>query len=155
MYNDNILKQNPWGIEAPFFLAGVVMDAEDIYRDTAPLKTVGSNTSPGSLIDKTNFFYLDDEQIARERLGAIAKSEVYFSRPKDLVYFSRADDAEEYGSAFNPYWQARLVQTTNADRVLSVAIQQHQTFGVLDQIADLISGLGNIINDADPQEWFK
>lgn len=60
MYNDNILKDNPWGIEAPYFLAGVVIDDEDIYRDTAPLKTVGSNTSPGSLIDNTNFFYLDD-----------------------------------------------------------------------------------------------
>ena len=154
MYNDNILKGNPWGIEAPFFLAGVVIDAEDIYRDTAPLKTIGDNTSPGSLIDNTNFFYLDDEQIARERLGAIAKSEVYFSRPLDLAYFSRADDAEEYGSAFNPYWQARLVQTTNADRVLSVAIQQHETFGVLDQIADLITGLGNLITDADPLALF-
>ncbi|MCH9049423.1 MAG: hypothetical protein IH836_10910, partial [Proteobacteria bacterium] len=154
MYNDNILKDNPWGIEAPYFLAGVVIDAEDIYRDTAPLKTIGANTSPGSLIDDTNFFYLDDEQIADQELGAIAKSEVYFSRPMDLSYFSRADGAEEYGSAFNPYWQARLVQTTNADRVLSVAIQQHETFGVLDQIADLITGLGNLITDADPLALF-
>ena len=55
--------------------------------------------------------------------------------PYTLVFL--ADDAEEYGSAFNPYWQARLVQTTNADRVLSIALQQKQTFGILDQIEDL------------------
>jgi putative Flp pilus-assembly TadE/G-like protein len=153
MYNDNILKDNPWGIEAPYFLAGVVIDAEDIYRDTAPLKTVGPNATPGSLIQEdTNFFFLDDTKIARKRLGAIAKSEVYFSRPLDLAYFSRADDAEEYGSAFNPYWQARLVQTTNADRVLSIALQQHQTFGILDQIEDLITTLTSI--PADPTDWF-
>jgi len=152
MYNDNILKDNPWGIEAPYFLAGVVIDAEDIYRDTAPLKTIGANTSPGSLIDSTNFFYLDDEQIARKRLGAIAKSEVYFSRPMDLSYFSRADGAEEYGSAFNPYWQARLVQTTNADRVLSIAIQQYETFGIFDQIADIINALSSV--SPDPAAWF-
>jgi len=152
MYNDNILKDNPWGIEAPYFLAGVVIDAEDIYRDTAPLKTIGPNTTPGSLIDETNFFYLDDTQIADQELGAIAKSEVYFSRPMDLSYFSRADDTEEYGSAFNPYWQARLVQTTNADRVLSIALQQKEFFGVLGQIADLIDLLSSI--PTDPMEWF-
>ncbi len=152
MYNDNILKDNPWGIEAPYFLAGVVIDAEDIYRDTAPLKTIGPNTTPGSLIDETNFFYLDDTQIADQELGAIAKSEVYFSRPMDLSYFSRADDTEEYGSAFNPYWQARLVQTTNADRVLSIALQQKEFFGVLGQTADLIDLLSSI--PTDPMEWF-
>ena len=89
-----------------------------------------------------------------QELGAIAKSEVYFSRPKDLAYFSRADDAEEYGSAFNPYWQARLVQTTNADRVLSIAVQQKQTFGVVDQIQDLITSLSSIVTDPDPDSWF-
>jgi len=153
MYNDNILKDNPWGIEAPYFLAGVVIDDVDIYRDTAPLKTIGPNTTPGSLIDKTNFFYLDDTQIADQELGAIAKSEVYFSRPMDLSYFSRADDTEEYGSAFNPYWQARLVQTTNADRVLSIALQQKEFFGVLGQIADLIDLLSSI-DQIDPTDWF-
>lgn len=152
MYNDNILKDNPWGIEAPYFLAGVVIDDVDIYRDTAPLKTIGPNTTPGSLINDTNFFYLDDSEIADQELGAIAKSEVYFSRPMDLSYFSRADDTEEYGSAFNPYWQARLVQTTNADRVLSIALQQKEFFGVLGQIADLIDLLSSI--PTDPTDWF-
>ena len=70
----------------------------------------------------------------------------------DLSYFSRADGAEEYGSAFNPYWQARLVQTTNADRVLSIAIQQKQTFGILDQIADLVNALSSV--PLDPDAWF-
>jgi hypothetical protein len=70
----------------------------------------------------------------------------------DLSYFSRADDTEEYGSAFNPYWQARLVQTTNADRVLSIALQQKEFFGVLGQIADLIDLLSSI--PTDPMEWF-
>ena len=31
---------------------------------------------------------------------------------------------EEYGTAFNPFWQARLVETTELDRAVSLLFQQ-------------------------------
>ena len=150
-YSDTVPKDFPWGIEAPYFLAGVVKDAGDIYSDKAPLtnKDCKDNTqdasSDGFSVD--DMFHLNDYCIADEELGAISKSEVYFSRPLDLAYFGRADDQEEYGSAFNPYWQARLVETTFADRMVAVAVQQKQTFGTLDSIADLVSKLASLPTD--------
>ncbi|MBL1141268.1 MAG: hypothetical protein HND53_04470 [Proteobacteria bacterium] len=153
MYSDTEEQTTPWGYEAPYFLAGVVKDAVDIYSNNAPL----TDTTP-ACIDNTadattaglsfdNAFHLNDGCIADGELGAIAKSEVYFSRPLDLAYFGRADDQEEYGSAFNPYWQARLVQTTNADRMVAIALQQKQTFGTIDSIADLLTQLASIPDD--------
>ena len=151
MYSDTVPKDNPWGFEAPYFLAGVVKDAEDIYSDTAPFANedcIDNTRDPetaGFSVD--NMFHLNDNCIADGELGAIAKSEVYFSRPLDLAYFGRADDQAEYGSAFNPYWQARLVETTNADRVVALALQQKQTFGTLDSIQDLVQQLANLPTD--------
>lgn len=143
MYSDTVPQDNPWGFEAPYFLAGVVKDNEDIYSEDAPLKTVGS----GPTIDDENQFYLDDDAVADGEIGAIAKAEVYFKRPLDLAYFTRADGNEEFGSAFNPFWQARLVETTNADRMFSLALQQKQTFGVIDSIADLAATLASLPSD--------
>jgi hypothetical protein len=145
MYSDTIPQSDPWGFEAPYFLAGVVTDSEDIYSDNAPLRTVGTGSTASPIVNPDNTFYLDDETIADEEIGAIAKSEVYYSRPNDLVYFQRADGNTEYGSAFNPYWQARLVETTFADRSVSILVQQKQPF-VLTTAISLLTPL-------DPTTW--
>jgi hypothetical protein len=142
MYTDTIPQGSPWGFEAPYFLAGVVKDSEVIYSKNAPLKTIGD----GPVISSSNTFYLDDDAIADSEVAAIAKSEVYYKRPQDLDYFRREDDHEEYGSAFNPYWQARLVETTYADRTVSMLIQQKQAFG-------LLSTLVNLTVPLDPTNW--
>ncbi len=126
-------------------------DADDLYSNNAPLTNqdcidnTPDHETAGFSVD--NMFHLNDHCIADEELGVISKSEVYFSRPLDLAYFGRADDLEEYGSAFNPYWQARLVETTNADRVVALALQQKQTFGTLDSIQDLVQQLVNMPTD--------
>jgi len=120
-----------------------VKDDVDIYSDNAPLKTVGD----GPTINSDNAFYLDDSAIADQEIGAIAKSEVYFKRPLDLSYFSRADGNEEFGNSFNPYWQARLVETTNADRMFSIALQQKQTFGIIDSIQDIVESMADLPSD--------
>ncbi len=142
MYSDTIPQSDPWGFEAPYFLAGVVKDSDRIYSDNAPLKTTGTGK-----INSDNFFYLDDDSIADSEVAAIAKSEVYYSRPQDLTYFRRADGNVEYGSAFNPYWQARLVETTYADRTVSILIQQKQTFGFLALLSNLLQV------PLDPTSW--
>jgi hypothetical protein len=59
-----------------------------------------------------------------DELGVLAKAELYFARPNDLSYFQRADGYQEYGNAFNPYWQARLVSVNYADEVVGLFAQQ-------------------------------
>ena len=140
MYTDTNDQGSPWGFEAPYFLAGVVKDSEDIYSDNAPLKTEGTGS-----INSSNYFYLDDKSIADEEVAAISKSEVYYDRPQDLAYFRRDDGHVEYGSAFNPYWQARLVETTYADRTVALLIQQKQIYGLLNTLVN--------INFPDPTSW--
>ncbi len=132
MYTDTIDQGSPWGFEAPYFLAGVVKDSEDIYSKNAPLKTVGNNK-----INSQNYFYLSDKSIADEEVAAISKSEVYYSRPQDLAFFRRDDGNVEFGSAFNPYWQSHLVETTYADRTVALLIQQKQAYGLLNTILNL------------------
>jgi hypothetical protein len=51
-------------------------------------------------------------------LHAIASAEVYFQRPAD-----RADRREEFPSLFNPYWQARLVPVSLAERQLTAGFR--------------------------------
>jgi hypothetical protein len=46
-------------------------------------------------------------------LQSQASAEVYFQRPAN-----RADGRREYASLFNPYWQARLVEVSAAERLL-------------------------------------
>lgn len=105
-------KKNVWGFEAPYLIIGL---KKDLWRiDLKGVKTKGE---------------LELEEAAPDKeLTAMARSEVYFSRPKDLGYFARTDGQEEYGSTFNPYWQARLVDTSYADRVVAMMSEQGQVW---------------------------
>jgi hypothetical protein len=44
-------------------------------------------------------------------VSALASAQVYFNRPFALTAFARGDRKLEVGNLFNPYWQARLVET--------------------------------------------
>jgi hypothetical protein len=114
-------------MEAPYLLIGLIKENDNIR----------SSKSAGR--------FALTEEYAADQLGVIAKSEVYFSRPDDVSYFRRADGKIEYGSGFNPYWQARLVDTTYIDRLAALAIQQRQLYlpslplgPVIDDIEDLL-----------------
>ncbi len=107
------------GIGAPYLIIGLVLDESDydLGRDGT------KENEPVGRLALT-------EKIADQELAVVAKSEVYFSRPTDnkATHFWRADGQEEYGSGFNPYWQARLVETSYTDRVLALLVQQKQDF---------------------------
>ena len=118
------------GIVAPYFIAGVVKDMSE-YKKTGP-----DYDNSDLQVLRTEHAAADDE------LAAIAKSEVYFSRPLDLGYFKRMDGQGESGSAFNPFWQARLVDTTWSDRAASLLIQQKQDF----------TGVGKLFSVSSPGE---
>ncbi len=110
------------GYGAPFLIVGVVLDEGDYDK--------GASGTP--MREPAGRFTLT-EQLADREIAAIAKGELHFKRPTDIKakYFWRADGDTELGNTFNPYWQARLVETSYADRVLALLIQQKQDFAQL------------------------
>ncbi len=97
--------------EAPFFLVGVTKSLKDI---------TGKGPRFSGHFDLTSY----DGDTNVDRIGAIAKSELYFARPSDLSYFVRKDKQKEKANVFSPFWQARLVDTSDTDRFIALAMQQ-------------------------------
>jgi len=136
-YNDTKRSMDPieisnkmnFGFAAPFLLIGLEKKIGDISQSNS-----------------TGRFALSPET-AQDKIAVIAKSEVYFSRPSDLSYFARADGATELGNGFNPYWQARLVDTSYLDRTSALAMQQYQPWlptdvtAVLDQLKSILKSI--------------
>ncbi|GAA0743797.1 hypothetical protein LRH25_06640 [Ideonella azotifigens] len=63
------------------------------------------------------------ERNEADQYTALAKARVFFERPqrnlandKTANVLWRSDSAKEYGSLFSPYWQARLVDLTQAEK---------------------------------------
>lgn len=59
-------------------------------------------------------------------IRAMASAQVYFNRPYNYAPFQRmvwgrSDRKFEQGSMFSPYWQARLVETPRADKLILLA----------------------------------
>ncbi len=119
---------------APYILVGVVKDIEKVNE--------GIVTSAGR-------FELQDK-LADEEVAAIARAEVYFARPNDLAFFAREDGAKELGSAFNPYWQARLVKPNDVERMVAIGVQQKQPWvaGYLPQALNAIKDFGDLLRQA-------
>ncbi len=132
-YLDTVPQTDPWGFEAPYLILGLVQDG-------MPTITANFNEPSGRL-------QLSDE-LADGEVAVISKAEVYFKRPSDLSWFRRNDGLEEQGSAFNPYWNARLVQTTHADRMVALWLQQKENF------YNLPFSMPDLPDWADPTEWF-
>jgi hypothetical protein len=112
-----------FGSGGPFFLMALRIPqatfGDSLYDDHPGSEPSGQDGS-------RNDFRLD-EQFAGADMTSVSKSEVYFKRPLDIAQFARGDGYREHGSAFNPYWQAHLVETSHADRVLSIAIDHGQS----------------------------
>jgi hypothetical protein len=146
MYVDTTGKGPFLGIGAPNLLIGLVQDEKDydtyFLAKTNPDDdyTTAASREPGGRL-KLKQAFADDE------LAVVAKSELYFSRPTDKFasHFFRDDTLTEVGSGFNPYWQARLIDTNYADRVMALGIQQEQDFvnivGTFQQLADTLKGM--------------
>lgn len=145
MYTDTQSDHLRMGFLAPYFMSGVVMDqpqVNDSNNDGSP--TFGSAAVFGNKVLNLTDGYADNE------VAAIAKASVYFKRPNDLSYFARQDGQEEYGSGFNPYWQARLVETTNMDRMIALGIQQKEIMLTFPALSNLI---GINVSNLNPLSW--
>ncbi len=105
------------GVGAPNVIIGLVQDEPD-FDSTTP-----ANSEPTGRFSLT-------EDLADDELAVLSKSELYFARPTDNLasHFHRGDGYTETGNAFNPYWQARLIETSYADRILALLIQQKENF---------------------------
>ncbi len=61
---------------------------------------------------------------AKDQISAISQARVFFERPernaRDITggTLFRADNAKEYASLYNPYWQARLTEPSAATRAV-------------------------------------
>ncbi len=114
------------GLEAPYFLVSLEKDMSQIKQS-----------------DSKGRFKLDPETAA-DKIAVIGKSEVFFSRPNDLSYYARSDKKTELANAFNPYWDARLVDTSYIDRTLALAINQQQWW-ISQNIAQALSSLQTLL----------
>ncbi|MFT7527970.1 MAG: hypothetical protein ACI9LY_003130 [Arenicella sp.] len=125
------LTKKTLGFESPYLIIGLTKDAD----------TLQDQKSIGRLAPAQH--HADGE------IGVIAKSEVYFSRPSDVPYLMRADGKTEYANAFNPYWSARLVDTSVLDRITALGMQQEQAW-----LPD--TGIGPVMDDlSDLLAWFN
>ncbi len=115
------------GFESPYLLIGLTKKADKIPQSSA-----------------TGRFALESGA-ANERLAVLGKSQVYFSRPNSLSYFARDDGETELGNAFNPYWSARLVDTSYIDRTAALTIQQGQLWLPV-QVTTNLNHMSNILN---------
>ena len=82
------------------------------------------------------------------KLHTVAQSEVYFKRPNDLDWFRRLDGREEHGSAFNPYWQARLTEMPYLASVTALMVEQGEDFtGTTELISQVIGDITSRMDD--------
>jgi Putative Flp pilus-assembly TadE/G-like len=123
-YSDTTEARDLWGFQGPHIIIALQKSIANLFSATAP--------QPTGQFELTEFEPTNPDN---KVIGAIAKGEVYFKRPSDMDLFRRWDTPssplsnsatrfEEYGSAFNPYWQARLAPLSHADRAVATA-QQH------------------------------
>lgn len=129
-----------FGSGGPFFMMALRIP-QDTFGDSLYDDHPGSEPSGDD--NSRNDFRLD-EQFAAGDMTTVSKSEVYFKRPLDIAQFARGDGYHEHGSAFNPYWQARLVDTSHADRVLSILIDHGQ---------NAQGGYTGVVGDALAEAW--
>ena len=118
---------------SPYFIVGVTRKHKDINK-TGPKFSGNLN--------------LLEEQRTIDRIGAIAKSELYFNRPTDVSHFIRHDNFTEKPNVFGPFWQARLSKTNDIDRFLALAIQ-HKTIWLSDHDAAEIPGMETIKSEIE------
>ncbi|MGI2109445.1 hypothetical protein ACRN9C_08585 [Shewanella frigidimarina] len=87
----------------------VVSKEQKDARTTSSVDLAGNNIDPATA-----------EKMLGDRLNSISASQAYYSRPTDL--WARADGKHEYGNLYNPFWQARLTDTTNSERTVALAL---------------------------------
>ncbi|WP_435102079.1 Tad domain-containing protein [Arhodomonas sp. AD133] len=123
-YNSSL--QHPDTSSGPEFLIFLSKPADEIET----MSTIAADNTDYETSDR-----LDIEEhggMASNRLSALAKVQPYFSRPHRLWpkrhRSSRYNNKHEYGNMYNPYWQVRLVQPSDAERTAVAALSAGDVF---------------------------
>ena len=85
----------------------------------------GGGSVPEELDAQTESGLVDD------KISAIAKAEAYFARATDLDGWKRVDDKYEHGNLYNPFWQPRLIDLTDAEKTAASVAAGVMTGGAL------------------------
>ncbi|PID42076.1 MAG: hypothetical protein CSB48_11765 [Proteobacteria bacterium] len=96
----------------------------EVYTDDSNIRTstkmtsVGSPGSPVNATKKTGLgpgMFWAEEKTANSQLASMSMGEVYFERPETLMV--NGQEKKEYGNLFNPYWQVRLTDIPDTERL--------------------------------------
>ena len=149
-YVDTTDTDSMFGAGGPFLLTGLQIGQGDF---TESLYDDHGDVSPGGQDGERADFRLG-EQFADNVMTTVSKSEVYFKRPLDIAQFARGDGYVEHGSAFNPYWQARLVETSHAERVAALLIDHKEVAqdGVSTIVLDKVDAIWTWIDGILPTD---
>jgi hypothetical protein len=93
----------------PSFIAVAAKDAGSVRTWKEIVESNGGQVGPRFDIEEKG-------TLKSSKMYSISKAEPYYSRSYDLDAFRREDLQEEFGNLFNPYWQARLVAISPAER---------------------------------------
>ncbi len=150
-------EQTVFGFGAPQLTVSLVLDEDEHDLDRAEAlidtSTAGNHPEMGSpdTALTSNGLRLTDSMAdgligSNPKLHTVARSEVYFKRPNDLDWFTRLDGREEHGSAFNPYWQARLTEMPYLDSVTALMMEQGEDFtGATEIISTVLGDLNDLL----------
>lgn len=92
-------------------IAVVVSKPRGKLGSTSTSNLVGDRLNPGT-----------DEEMLGDRMTALSTAQAYYSRPRDLSAWVRADGRHEYGNLYNPFWQTRLTDSSNGERSTVLAL---------------------------------
>ena len=84
-------------------------------------RTAGRNPN----VRPTGQLAVFDSAAPGNRIASLSRAEVFFLRPAD-----RPDGRRELASLYSPYWQARLVAPTMADRIYAATRQNNLALGL-------------------------
>lgn len=99
----------------PAVIALYVKDARDINSQRRMIEDRGGRVADDLDTDARG-------GLAAGRIGAVAKAQPYYARPTDLADWRRTDRRVELGNLYNPYWQPRLVDLSDAEKAIATAI---------------------------------
>ena len=109
-----------------------VQVAGDSMRTSSHVDGIGSAAQPSDNSRngiETGMFRADD-RLARASMASIGTGEIFFKRPSTAgALLVGNSERTEYANLFNPYWEVRLRETSNTQRLSAWAVRSPGLLG--------------------------
>jgi len=113
---------NYGGIAVVTELSQTQLSATDpTARFAVVVKTASGSTRTADAVQMNSGDMRLGDNMNGGSIAAVSAAEVYFQRANDVPGMARADGMTELASLYSPYWQARLVEPTDAERATAYA----------------------------------